>query len=202
MKPTLVVHTDYITPACYLAESVLDSLRQSGVAVERRPLELFPEPLPLPDFAAPDETAAWTDIIEPLAARHGMTLKRPKRAVRTRKAHEAVQFAATKQAGDALHRAIFRAYFADGLDIGRVDVLVRLGEAAGLDRSELKVALDLDTFAEAVVEHSAAAISAGVAAAPAFVAEQDGRRRALVGFHEAAEIRAWLGAHGRSRPGT
>jgi predicted DsbA family dithiol-disulfide isomerase len=201
MPQPLLVYTDYVAPACYLMEAVLADV--DGVAIERHPFELFPAPLPLPDYGTPAEIEAWDATVAPLAERLDLPLRRPRRAVRTRKAHEAVLFARMKGAGVALHRAVFQAYFVDGVDIARVDVLVRLGEGAGLDRSEMKVALDLDTYADAVMASRAAALQAGISAAPAIVAERHGRRRALVGFHDRDALRAWLDHDEPSRrPGT
>lgn len=193
----LIVYTDYVAPACYLAEPALDALRAAGHAVRYRPLELFPSPLPLPDFASAAEREAWDQTVQPLAGRLGLPLSMPKRAVRTRKAHEAVVFAAAHGRGDALHRAILEAYFVSGLDIARVDVLVRLGTALGLDRSEMKVTLDLDTGADEVAASRDAALAAGITAAPAFVTSVAGRGRVLLGWHDADALARWL-ATGRS----
>lgn len=190
----LVVYTDYVAPACYLVEPVLDALQRNGMSVERRPFELFPAPLPLPDFGSVADTAAWREVIEPLGVRHGLTMHRPRRAVRTRKAHEAVLYARSEGRGDALHRAIFAAYYAEGLDIARVDVLVRLGETIGLGRSALKVVLDLDTYADEVAAMRAAALRSGIAAAPAFLAARGGRARTLIGYHDERDVRGWLTA--------
>jgi predicted DsbA family dithiol-disulfide isomerase len=196
----LTVYTDYVAPACYLAEPVLDRLRhEHGIEIAYRPFELFPAPLAPPDFSAVHEIAAWAEVIEPLARRLGVRLTRPRRGVRTRKAHEAVWFARAHDAGDALHRALFAAYFGDGLDIGRVDVLVRLGEDVGLDRTALRVALDLDTHADAVAAAREKALRAGITGAPAFVAA----RRTLVGWHDAETLLGWLrGGGGPPRPET
>jgi predicted DsbA family dithiol-disulfide isomerase len=201
---TLIVYTDYVAPACYLAEAVLDELLAvEPLRIERRPFELFPAPAALPDFSAEEEAAAWRAEIEPLAERLGVRIERPRRAVRTAKAHEAVLLAARHGLGDALHRALMEAYFAQGMDIGRTDVLVRLGEGGGVDRSEMKVALDLDTHAAEAAESRSAALAAGIRGAPAFVTVDEQRVRALVGWHGAAAIRDWLdGRRPDGRPGT
>jgi predicted DsbA family dithiol-disulfide isomerase len=201
----LIVYTDYIAPACHLAEPALDVLRSEGIEVGYRPFELFPAPLPLPDYGSAVEAAAWRGSVEPVATRLGVPIAMPRRAVRTRKAHEAVLFAATHGLADRLHRAILHAYFVDGLDIARVDVLVRLGTGIGLDRTELKVTLDLDTHAGAVEASRAAALMAGVTGAPGFVAETAaGAPRVLLGWHDAQALRRWLENDSPTgeRPGT
>jgi predicted DsbA family dithiol-disulfide isomerase len=201
----LVVHTDYVAPACYLVEPALDVLRSEGVEVGYRPFELFPVPLPLPDYGSTAEAAAWRSSVEPVAARLGVPIAMPRRAVRTRKAHEAVIFAAAHGLADRLHRAILDAYFVHELDIARVDVLVGLGTGIGLDRTELKVTLDLDTHADAVAASRAAALAVGITGAPGFVVETvTGGPRVLLGWHDAESLRRWLedDALTGERPGT
>ena len=46
-------------------------------------------------------------------------------------AHEAMQWARSVRADDAMHRAIFRAYFVNDRNIGSAEVLVDLAEGAG-----------------------------------------------------------------------
>jgi predicted DsbA family dithiol-disulfide isomerase len=166
----LVVFTDYACPFCYLAEAVLERVRaEVDVAVEYRAFELYPSPLPLAD---PDDEAMarlWAGFVEPLAKALRVPVRRPARAVRTRKAHEAAYFAREHGRMPELHRSIFRAHFVDGRDIGRVDVLVGLGEDTGLDRTGLKVALDVDRFAGRVADDDAAARRHGVTGVPAFL---------------------------------
>jgi predicted DsbA family dithiol-disulfide isomerase len=65
--------------------------------------------------------------------------------------------------------ALFRAYFSDGLDIGRVDVLVEIGRREGMDPTEAKAALDVDLHRETVLEKRREAERAGVTRSPALV---------------------------------
>lgn len=109
---------------------------------------------------------------------------------RTRKAHEAVKFAATVAKGDDLHRAIFEAFFEHGLDIGRIDVVVEIGAGVGIDRSELKVVLDVDTFTEAVATDRDLAERLEIDGTPAYILGDDVR----IGYMTPAHLRAWLGS--------
>ena len=89
-----------------------------------------------------------------------------------------------------MRAAVFAAYFADGRDVGRIDVLVELGEALGLDRTELKVVLDVDTFAGRVAAEQDAALRAGVQGVPTVVVGTGDEARWLVGARPFAELRA------------
>ena len=56
----------------------------------------------------------------------------------SRWAHELSKWADSQGKGDALRRAVYRAYFVDGQNIGRRRVLVELAEAAGLAADEAR----------------------------------------------------------------
>jgi predicted DsbA family dithiol-disulfide isomerase len=160
---------------CWAAERVLGRLRaDDGVEAGRRPFELHPAPFPLPAVYGDEAAdAAWSAAID-AAGRVGIEVARPPVAVRTRKAHEAAMFAAANGCFDGMHEAIFRAYLADGRDIGRIDVLVDIGVAVGLDRTALKVALDIDAHTDEIDTVRAEALRIGVTTAPTFAVNHTG----------------------------
>jgi predicted DsbA family dithiol-disulfide isomerase len=80
----------------------------------------------------------------------------------TRKAHELHAFASARDLGDRVRAAIFEAYFDAGRDIGRVDVLVDVAAAAGIDRTEAKAVLDVDRHGAEVAAVRAEAVELGV----------------------------------------
>lgn len=151
-----------------------------------RAFELYPAPAPL---ASPEEPAGWPAALRPLAEEAGVELRVPPYRPHTRKAHEAARFAEEQQLGRAMRRGIFAAYFGEGRDIGRVDVLVAIGEAIGLDRSALKVVLDVDRFTEAVGHEDAQARAAGVRGTPTLVVGSGSGARTLVGAQSRSDIR-------------
>jgi predicted DsbA family dithiol-disulfide isomerase len=63
---------------------------------------------------------------------------------------EAAEFAADHGEGLGFHRAMFKAFFEDMVDIGTVDNLVRVGGEAGLDEGELRRALETGQYREQV----------------------------------------------------
>jgi predicted DsbA family dithiol-disulfide isomerase len=194
----LILFADYVCPFCYLAEAGAARLRESGgVAVEGAALELRPAGTPLPD---PDEVwqrEAWSRSVEPLAAELGVTIARPARMTRTRKAHEAAAHARTEGRFAALHTAIYDAYWRDGRDIGRIDVLTEIGRAAGLDAGRLRVALDIDQCTARVEQDEAFAARLGLGGVPAYVLAggADGTGVAAdirVGLRRYEELTAWM----------
>jgi predicted DsbA family dithiol-disulfide isomerase len=73
-----------------------------------------------------------------------------------------------------MHEAIFGAYLAEGRDIGRIDVLVELGVGVGLDRTALKVALDIDMHTDEIEAKRQEALRIGVRTAPTFAVAHTG----------------------------
>ncbi|MBW3571390.1 MAG: DsbA family protein [Gemmatimonadetes bacterium] len=182
----VVVFSDFACPFSYVTEAALRRMQSAGeVEPTHLAWELYPAPAPLPAVDA----GGWMDALRPLANELGVALRVPA-PVRTRKAHEAAAFAAAKGAGPAVREALFAAHFAEGRDIGRIDVLVEIGAGAGLDASELKVVLDVDAFAARVAAEQEAARRAGVQEVPTLVIGTGDEARWLVGARAYAELRA------------
>jgi predicted DsbA family dithiol-disulfide isomerase len=196
----LVVFADYTCPFCYLAESEVARLKADRVVeVEAAAVELRPAGTGLPSPEVAWMREAWQQDVEPLAARLGVEMRYPMRATRTRKAHEAVAFARERGSFEAMHDAVYRAYWRDGRDIGRIDVLMEIGAEVGLDPMELRVELDIDKWAERVERDAAWAALAGVTGVPAYLLyvpdatgqpAESGELRA--GMQRYDELRAWV----------
>jgi predicted DsbA family dithiol-disulfide isomerase len=185
----VAVFSDFTCPFCYVAEAALRRLEREGAARLRyHAFELHPVPAPLPGTVA----AADVEAARPLAGALGLPLTAPPVAGRTRKAHEAARFAERRGVGTAMREAIFAACFGAGRDVGRIDVLVELGAALGLDPTELKVVLDVDTFAGDVLRDQAAARRLGIEAVPALVVGEGARARLLLGAHPVDDLREVL----------
>ncbi len=197
----LIVYADYVCPFCYLGSVALAPLREEGIRIEDRPFELRPAPAPLPDLDEQHYRDDWDRSVVQLAAALGVSgMKRPTASTRTRKAHEAAAFAREHGAGDAMHRAIYEAYFLGQRDIGRVDVLTDIGASVGLDRMALRVALDVDRYTDEVVALEEEAARLGITAVPAHLASgMDGKTRLMMGVRPTDEVRALLAAGNTAR---
>jgi predicted DsbA family dithiol-disulfide isomerase len=166
----LVVFEDYACPFCYLAEAALSRLRREhAVTVESAAFELRPPGTPLPSMDEPWLREQWERLVAPAAASLGLEPRFPPLPVRTRKAHEAAAYARSEGAFAPLHEAVYRAYWEEGRDIGRIDVLVGIGESVGLEPWALKVALDIDQWTEQVSRDRALSAQLGVTGVPAYV---------------------------------
>jgi len=178
---------DFADPLSYVVEVALRELEAAGAArVERVGYELQPPPAPL----TRSSDRVWSERLQ--AARRAapaLTLDPPTLVPWTRKALELHVFAGARGVGAPVRRAVFEAHFGLGRDIGRIDELVAIAAAAGLDRSEAKAALDVDAHQDDVLDARRSAEGLGVGEVPALFVEG-----ALAqGFHNLTDLSTLLG---------
>ena len=189
----VLVFSDFTSPFCHVTEAALRRLEAEGLAAPRyAAFELYPPGTALPATPSADEIAAARALAEEL----GIALTAPAALPRTRKAHEAARFAEAKGVGREMREAVFAAYFRDGRDVGRIDVLVELGAALGLDATETKVVLDVDSLSGTVAADQALARRLGIAAVPALVVGGGAGAELLTGARSYSELRALLERRG------
>ncbi len=186
---TLLFFHDFVDPGSYLMEVRLEALAAvaGGSTVVPVPFELRPPPEPMLDAGEP----AWLEYWRAMADRlehEGHPIARPRMVPWTRKAHELVLFAAERGIGAEARRAIYASFHEGGEDIGRVDVLLRIASALGLDATETKATLDVDRFADDVGAGREKAARLGVRGVPTLV--KDGR--ALEGVQGREALRRFL----------
>ena len=92
-----------------------------------------------------------------------------KKTYNSRLAQELGKWAETKGKGNEFHNAVFRAYFVDGENIAKTDVLVELVKAVGLPENEASKALQMRAFKESVDSDWDLAYQMGISAVPTFV---------------------------------
>ena len=168
----ITVWSDYVCPFCYLEEPVLEQLRREygdRVEVEWRAFELRPEPVPTLDPDGEYLHTVWNRSVYPMAARRGMTLRLPPVQPRSRRALEAAELARERGRYEAMHHALFRAFFEEGRDIGDTEVLLEVGASAGLEREELRRVLEEGRYTEKVLADQREAQALRLAAVPTLV---------------------------------
>ena len=92
----------------------------------------------------------------------------------SRLAQELGKWADTQPGGEAIHDALFRAYFVDGKNIGDPSVLLDMAKQVGLDEAKAREVLEKRTFKAAVDEDWAKSRAYGVTGVPTFVAGRYG----------------------------
>jgi len=74
----------------------------------------------------------------------GLPFSERKMTYNSRLAQELAKWAESKGVGEEFHRAVFRAYYVDTKNIGKVDELLRLAASVGLPQEEAKGSLNKD----------------------------------------------------------
>jgi predicted DsbA family dithiol-disulfide isomerase len=92
----------------------------------------------------------------------------------SRLAQELGKWADTQPGGEALHDALFRAYFVEARDISQPAVLLDIAQRAGLSAEGAREVLETRTFKEAVDADWALSRRYGITGVPTFVAGRNG----------------------------
>ena len=106
----------------------------------------------------------------------------------SRLAQELAKWAESRGQGDLFHEAIFRAYFVDGINIGKVEELVALAKTIGLPEKETRSVLKLRTLKEAVDSDWLRSRALGITAVPTFMVND----QMVVGFQPDAVLEQFL----------
>ena len=106
-----------------------------------------------------------------MAAPYGIIFAGKSRISNSRMSLEASEFAKEHGMFDQFHRALFQAYFSQGMDIGNLEVLTHIGRESGLDRDALAQALQTGKYRPTIENMRKDADRRGVTAAPTFIIE-------------------------------
>jgi predicted DsbA family dithiol-disulfide isomerase len=173
----LEVFSDYVCPWCYLASARVARLKaQHGVKVELVHFPLHPE-TPAQGKSLQELFAGRGYDIPKMQAQmrarmqaEGLPYGDRKMTYNSRLAQELGKWADTQPGGEAIHDALFRAYFVDGRNIGEPEVLAQIAESVGLPADEARQVLDKRTFKSAVDADWQKSREYGVTGVPTFVA--------------------------------
>jgi predicted DsbA family dithiol-disulfide isomerase len=150
--------------------------KEHGVAIEWVHFPLHPD--------TPSEGRALTDLFAgrnvDLRAMHaqmkarmaaeGLPYGERTMTYNSRLAQELGKWADTQPGGEAIHDALFRAYFVEGRDISRPEVLLEIAERVGMPVVGAREVLERRTFKEAVDADWALSREYGITGVPTFVA--------------------------------
>ena len=104
----------------------------------------------------------------------GLPYGRRTHTYNSRLAQELGKWADAQPGGEALHDALYRAYFVDARNIGDPEILVELAQSVGLSGREARAVLTERRFKDAVDADWAKSRRYGVTGVPTFVADRYG----------------------------
>lgn len=181
---TLDIFSDPICPWCYIGKAHLDrALEANGdhpFAVRWLPFMLNPD---MPSegmdrraylegkFGGKDGAVRAYTPVQDQADAAGLTLHldRIARTPSTIDAHRLIHWAGIEGRQTPVVSALFRAYFAEGRDIGDPEVLSDIADGAGLDASVITRLLKTSEDRDAIREQHTKASEMGIQAVPTFV---------------------------------
>lgn len=147
------IWADFECPYCYFQTIVLSQLKaryQDKVEIIWRAFELSPVEgnVSLSQSYINSFEAAKS---EPIVVEESLNLLTPKFLTYTWLAQESVYFANSQELSLKLARALFDAFFLQGLDISNEEVVMQLAVQSGIDEQALREALDGDVLTKHVM---------------------------------------------------
>jgi predicted DsbA family dithiol-disulfide isomerase len=113
---------------------------------------------------------AMHDRMKGLMDAEGLPYNRRSHTYNSRLAQELAKWADSRPGSEAVHQALYRAYFADGRNIGDPGVLVEIAQSAGLPADTVHDILMNRLFKEVVDADWEKARQYGITGVPSFVA--------------------------------
>lgn len=182
----ITIYSDVICPWCYVGkrrfEAALETLAMPvSPLVSWRPFELNPDmPADGMERAAyrarkfgPEKSRQLDGQMAETGREIGITFAfdKMRRTPSTRLAHRLIWQAGRegREAQNAVVNRLFEAYFEQGADIGRSDVLVSLAHEVGLDSSAVDAALVDENTLKAVVDLETEGVGMGIRGVPFFL---------------------------------
>jgi predicted DsbA family dithiol-disulfide isomerase len=113
----------------------------------------------------------------------------------SRLAQEVAKWAESRGKGDPFHEAVFRAYYVDGINIGKIKELVSLAKSVGLPEKEARSVLESRPYREAVDADWSRSHQLGITGVPTFVIGH----QAIVGFQPYENLAQLLKTNGANK---
>ncbi len=139
------------------------------------------------------------DRLKKAADDAGLPFGDRERTFNSRLAQELGKWAESNDKGDSFHRAAFKAFFADGINIAKIPALLDIAASSGLPREESEAVLVKRVFKANVDEDWSLSQKNGITAVPTFVLNNE----KLVGAQPYEMLEKLMEAKGvRKREGT
>lgn len=172
----VIVISDYVCPWCYIGMHRIKQLQEEyEIDVQWWPYELHPE---TPTEGTRVETLfnrtgqeyeSHRQRLKDYAADAGIELASNRVVANSHKALELSEYARDEDRFDAIHEALFRAYFVEAKNIGDLDVLLAIAGDAGLDPDATRGVLESGTYSSRIDQMTATAQQNGYRSTPTTV---------------------------------
>jgi predicted DsbA family dithiol-disulfide isomerase len=174
----ITVFSDYICPFCYIGIETLRKVQPEAppFTLEWKGFQIHPE---YPATGIPTEQriaqygqeryrAIWRNILS-LAEGIGLQMNPPPLLTDSLMALEATEYAKGQGKEEAFSRAVYRAYFQEGKNIGDIEVILSLAESVGLASQGVQDHLKDGTYLARIQSFHQEARALGVSGVPTFI---------------------------------
>ncbi len=174
----ITVFSDYICPFCFIGTETLRKVQPEvpPFTLEWKGFQIHPE---YPATGIPTErraaqfgkeryAALWRNITA-LAEGIELSMRPPTVLTNSLMALEATEYAKDQGKAGEFSRAVYRAYFQDGQNIGDLNVILALAQEVGLDPATVQEHLTASTYANRLKAAHQEARSLGVSGVPTFI---------------------------------
>jgi predicted DsbA family dithiol-disulfide isomerase len=169
MKVTLFY--DYTCPFCYITSKNIEILsNEFDLNLDWKGIEIHPEyPTGGMKSSGSLKSLKAAEIIKQTARESGTRVIFPGFRTNSRLSLEASEFAKSRNLFESMHKALYDAYFLDKKNIGDVNIILELGETAGIDRNQLEECLLGRSMSGQIEENKELAAKYGVLGVPTLI---------------------------------
>src|SRR5690554_1564485 len=180
------IWSDVMCPFCYIGKrnfetALSDFADKNKIEVEWKSYQLDPS---MPEVATEsqedylikrkgmnrEQVQGMLENVTRMAEQAGLEYHLDKSIMaNSKKAHQLIQFAKTKNLGSEMEEQLFKAFFTDGKNIADTEVLTQLGKEIGLDEDELQTAFTDEQYQYQMAQDIQEARNIGVQGVPFFV---------------------------------
>ena len=170
------IFSDYIWPFCYIGKGIVDQLKQEyAINDEWVSYELHPETpsagMLLSERFRGYDLSSFYENLRAQGKAVGVVFGTHTILSNSRLALMASEYARDHGRYDSFHKNIFHAYFTQGLDIGKLDVIAYVAGKSGLDEKETLSAIRDGRYALRLNETRKEGQLIGLTGIPLFVIE-------------------------------
>jgi len=141
--------------------------------------------------------AGMSERLQRAAAEAGLPMGERKMTFNSRRAQELAKWAESSGRGPGFHEEVFRAYYVEGRNIGKVDELARIAGSIGLPEKDARSVLEQGTYKGAVDADWSRCRALAITAVPTFMV---GARR-IVGAVAYEALEAFIKDSGAAKKG-
>ena len=170
------IYSDYIWPFCYIGKGLVDRLKKEyaindhWVSFELHP-ETPPEGMLLSERFKGYDLSSFYEQLRKRGKEVGVVFGTHTLLSNSRLALIASEYARDQGRYDAFHENMFHAYFTEGLDIGKPDVIADVARKSGLDEKETLNAVRDGRYASRLNEVRKEGELLGLTGIPLFIIE-------------------------------